>query len=107
MDSGIGGALRRMWSMAEGAAIAVGGALAPVLIEMGQAVTAVGGRIAGLPSTHGRYSSCCGGIPGLGTDVGSKRHWCSPSSYRRTLVNSENVKCLIINVYDYLGSPIE
>ena len=45
MDSGIGGAMRRMWSMAEGAAIAIGDALAPVLMEMGQAVIAVGGRI--------------------------------------------------------------
>ena len=45
MDSGIGGAMRRMWSMAEGAAIAIGESLAPVLMEVGAAVTAVGGKI--------------------------------------------------------------
>jgi len=45
MDSGIGGAMRRMWSMAEGAAIAIGESLAPVLSQMGAAITAIGGRI--------------------------------------------------------------
>ncbi len=45
MDSGIGGSLRRLWSAAEGIAIAIGDAIAPALSDMADRLSKVAGVI--------------------------------------------------------------
>ena len=64
MDSGLGGAMRRMWSAAEGAALAVGGALAPNLRAAARHIQRIAGKVAewvdanrGLVATIGRVVS--------------------------------------------------
>ena len=75
MDAGLGGAMRRLASAAEGLQIAIGKQLSPGLMSLGDRLTEVVGRITELVQTHGTWVSyiaaAVAAIAGLAVAVGS------------------------------------